>query len=540
MPEQATPIAEAARPPAAGTVPSLAFADTDGAAKFLKSLVLLPVPQAYEALMGQLQALAAAEFTPRERGTIAELARDQAAHLHTELARRYAGKPQPLVEREQQAADQAIAMWQALWEQYSACLKPMLEGDPDLQGVKAKLLQRGLFVGKQLVVVHGLARRMPPPVLWQELHAYYRLAEMLDCTVQAVSDDLMPHAVGISCYSTYCHALLLGLADGCALSVRQIELTDRWLGQWARKVFPYAQQRETEGAVMLVDLDGSDGASVAAVTPRSAAAGLRFGYPGKIATSVRGRLKRLAAGANPAELQLGHDASIEQCIALLTHLEQRWCHPAKPATQGRFDRLELAAGGLNAAYFRVGGRTFDRKDPLGRLTFHGTQHLTTLGALTDYDRDKDEAEKDWPWERWQGSYEWKEAALARREPGHYRWFFDQLIVARDDERTRLGYVTRVARGAAGEISLVLRLFAGAPRTLAMRSSSVAFNEEPPMPALLLAEAPDEPPTLIIGSRMFTAGRVLRSVDAGPERKFKLTRLVQRGADFERVAFEDVE
>jgi hypothetical protein len=266
---------------------------------------------------------------------------------------------------------------------------------------------------------------------------------------------------------------------------------------------------------------------------------VRYGYPGKIATSVRGRLKRLAAGASPAELQLGHDASVEQCIALLTHLEQRWCHPATRA-QGRFDRLELAVGGLNAAYFRVGGRTFDRKDPLGRLTFHGTQHLTTLGALTDYDRDKDEAERDWPWERWQGSYEWKEASLARREPGHYRWFFDQLVVARDGERTRLGHVTRVARGASGDLSIVLRLFAGAPRTLAMRSSSAAFNEEPPMPALLLTEAPDEPSTLIIGSRMFTAGRVLRSVDAGPERKFKLTRLVQRGADFERVAFEDVE
>lgn len=538
MPEQATPIVEAARPPAADTVPPLAFADTEGASKYLKSLVLLSVPQAYDALTGQLRAIAAADFTPRERGTIAELARDQAAHLHTELARRYAGKPQPATDREQESADQAIAMWQALWEQYSACLKPLLEGDPDLQGVKAKILQRGLFVGKQLILVHGLARRVPPASLWQELHAYYRLAEMLDCTVQAVSDDLMPHAVGISCYSTYCHALLLGLADGCALSVRQIELTDRWLGQWARKVFPYAEQREGEGAVMLVDLDGAEGATVATVAPRGAGAGVRFGYPGKIATSVRGRLKRLAGGASPAELQLGHDTSVEQCVALLTHLEQRWCHPARRASPGRFDRLELAAGGLNAAYFRVGGRTFDRKDPLGRLTFHGTQHLTTLGALTDYDRDKDEAEREWPWERWQGSYEWTEAALARRDGGHYRWCFDQLVVARDEERTRVGYVTRIVRGPAGDLSLALRLYPGAPRTLALRTLSSAFNEEPPMPGILLAETPEEPSTLIIGSRMFTAGRMVRSVDAGPERRFRLTRLVQRGADFERVAFEE--
>ena len=41
-----------------------------------------------------------------------------------------------------------------------------------------------------------------------------------------MSDDLQPHAVGISCYSTYCHAVLLALADPCSLSVRQIELAD--------------------------------------------------------------------------------------------------------------------------------------------------------------------------------------------------------------------------------------------------------------------------------------------------------------------------
>ena len=76
--------------------------------------------------------------------------------MHTELARRFAGKPQPEGERETEAIDQSIALWQALWEQYSACLKPLIEGDAELQGVKAKILQRGLYVGKQLLLVHGL------------------------------------------------------------------------------------------------------------------------------------------------------------------------------------------------------------------------------------------------------------------------------------------------------------------------------------------------------------------------------------------------
>lgn len=533
---QAIRTTKAESPPDA--IPPLAFADSDGAKRWAKSLLITAVTPLYEAIRGQLRALSAAEFSPRERATIAEVMREQVAHLHTELARRYAGKPQPAADRELDAAEQALSLWQGLWEQYSACLKPLLEGDVELQGVKAKLLQRGLYVGKQLVIVYGLARRVPPPTLWQELHAYYRLAELLDCAVTAVSDDLQPHAVGISCYSTYCHALLLGLADPCSLSVRQIELTDRWLGQWARKIFPYGQQRETEGPMMIMDLDSSVGAWLAATAPASPPPSMRFGYPGKLATSVRGRLKRLATGANPAELQLGHDTSVEGSVALLTHLDTHWYQmPRSDADIARAE-LQLTAGGVQAAYFRVGGRTFDRQDPLGRLTFQGAQHLQTLGALTDYDRYKEEAERNWPWERWQGEYAWREAKLLRREVTRYRWFLDQLVVVRDDERTRLGYVTRVACGASGEFAMSLALWPGQPRSIAVRPTSIAFAEELPLPALMLSANEEEAASLVVPPRTFNPGRMLRSMDTGPERKFRLTKLLQRGGDFERVAFEE--
>ena len=523
---------------AADVVPSLAFADADGAKRWAKSLLITGVTPLYEAVRGQLRALSAADFAPRERATIAEVMREQVAHLHTELARRYAGKPQPAAERETDAAEQAISLWQGLWEQYSACLKPLLEGDVDLQGVKAKLLQRGLYVGKQLVIVYGLARRAPPPALWQELHAYYRLAEILDCAVTAVSDDLQPHAVGVSCYSTYCHAVLLGLADPCALSVRQIELADRWLGQWARKIFPYAQQRETEGPVILMDLDSGVGGWLAKAAPAHPPTSMRFGYPGKLATSVRGRIKRLAAGATPAELQLGHDTSVEGSAAVLAHLDAHWYQLLEGDQDAAHESIQITAGGVQAAYFRVGGRTFDRQDPLGRLTFQGAQHLQTLGALTDYDRYKEDAERNWPWEQWQGEYGWTGARLLRRDPTQYRWFLDQLVVVRDDERTRLGYVNRIAVAPPNELAMSLSLWPGQPRSIPIRPTSIAFAEELPVPALLLGATEQEPASLVVPPRTFNAGRMMRSMDNGPERKFRLTKLLQRGGDFERVAFEE--
>jgi hypothetical protein len=531
-----TPLAQSLR--SAPDRPSLAFSDPESALRWAKTLPFLNVAQVYEQVIGQLRALSAAEFTPRERATIAELMREQVMHLHTELARRYAGKPQPAVDRELEAGEEAVTLWTALWEQYSACLKPLLEGDPDLSGVKAKILQRGLYVGKQLLLVHGLARRVPAAAFWQELHAYYRLAEMLDCTVAAVSDDLNPQAVGTSCYSTYAHALLLALADPFSLSVRQIELTDRWLSQWARKVFPYEQERETEGPVLVVDLDSAHGPVLAGGVPSHPPSSLRYGYPGKLAMSVRGRLKRLSTGANPAELQLGHDVAVEQCTTLLTHLDQHWYQlpPAHKDTAGR--SLQLCGGGLPAAYFRVGGRTFDRQDPLGRKTFQGTQHLTTLGALTDYDRHKEEAQRNWPWERWNGSYEWSEAELIRQGAAYHRWFLDALVAVDDGERTRLGHVTRVALGPNEQLSLSIHLWSGTPRTMAVRPLTHAFSEDPPIPVLLLSETPEERASAIVPSRTFSPGRTLRSMDTGPERKLKLTRLIYRGADFERVAFDE--
>jgi hypothetical protein len=45
--------------------------------------------------------------------------------------------------------------------------------------------------------------------------------------------------------------------------------------------------------------------------------------------------------------------------------------------------------------------------------------------------------------------------------------------------------------------------------------------------------------LITPPRTFSAGRMLRSMDSGPERRFRFMRLLQRGADFERVAFEEL-
>ena len=111
-------------------------------------------------------------------------------------------------------------------------------------------------------------------------------------------------------------------------------------------------------------------------------------------------------------------------------------------------------------------------------------------------------------------------------------------MVRDDERVRCGHVTRVALDPRGDLAVTLKLWGGAPTATAVRALTTMLVEETPFPVILLGVTPDDKASLIVPPRTFSAGRVVRSLASGPERRFRLTRLVQRGADFERVAFEE--
>jgi hypothetical protein len=67
--------------------PPLAFADLDGAKHWAKTLPQLPLGPAYEALIGQLRAMAAAELPARERATLVEVMREPSLRDATRASR---------------------------------------------------------------------------------------------------------------------------------------------------------------------------------------------------------------------------------------------------------------------------------------------------------------------------------------------------------------------------------------------------------------------------------------------------------------------
>jgi hypothetical protein len=171
--------------------------------------------------------------------------------------------------------------------------------------------------------------------------------------------------------------------------------------------------------------------------------------------------------------------------------------------------MELCAGGLPAAHFRVSGRSFARKDPDKAMTFDESQQLKILPPVADYDRGREDAEREWEWERWQGALEVREAMIVRSSDPVHRWSLDQLAVARSGGRLRIGYVTRVAFDAPADLALTLRLWTGAPK--AMRPAPIRQRVgAAPVPSLILADArrqsePVLPPQALIPAA-FTVGR----------------------------------
>ena len=63
------------------------------------------------------------------------------------------------------------------------------------------------------------------------------------------------------------------------------------------------------------------------------------------------------------------------------------------------------------------------------------------------------------------------------------------------------------RGAEGELALALKLWPGTPRALTLRPISTSLTENSPIPGLLLAESPEDRPTLILQPPGVHAGAI---------------------------------
>ena len=511
------------------------FNDEAGCAAWLAALPMSSTSFAQQAVNEQLERLIKAEVAPLERLRIAERMREIVFYLHRELAKRFVDRPLPLNDAEAQAWQNVLKLWLNLWENYSASLRPLLENDPQMEGWAARTVQRGLFVGKELVRLYGQARRQPTREHWEEIHAWYRFAEMFDVASLALRDKLLPYAEAISCYSTYAHALLLARADPCALTAAEWDLTDRWLQAWARKFFPDKTVRASEHVLLVVDVMQGAGLATWDDAPETSPPSMRYGSPDKLSVSLLQRQKRLKNGATPPELGLGDNVTAEAAERLLTHLYERWCTlSVAQGAPAAGQQIAVCGGGLYAIYFRMAGRTFSGESTRDRLSYRSIEDAATFDMLPEHDSRRDQSEKDWPWEAWSGDLLGFGGSLERALAGN-RWQLNQALIARDASgRVSCGHVSWL--GEVGDkLRIGVKFWPGEAGALIIRAVTGVARDEPAVPAIALPGIGREPSCLLLPPRYFQAGRRIETSGA-PKRSFRLLKLLQRGADFERVAY----
>lgn len=281
-------------------------------------LFATPLPEASALLREELDKLLHKKIAADEIIRITEIARVLAMGIHK--------KWMPLYQSDHKAFSEDVSLWQSLWALYSAELKPLLDGDERLARHKAMLLQRALFVGKQIYLIHALTYKDFPEQYWQEIHAYYRFAEMLKCEQENIVDKLSTTENRVNSHSTYMHILLLDLANTSVLSTQQIIWVDRWLPRLARKVFPVNASVPQIGLFLAVNLEKSQGAVLRARI-KNAETMTRFATLEELSQTLRRRKRHLITGARPSNVKLGEDVDSDQASLLLSHLEAAWCPP---------------------------------------------------------------------------------------------------------------------------------------------------------------------------------------------------------------------
>jgi hypothetical protein len=103
----------------------------------------------------------------------------------------------------------------------------------------------------------------------------------------------------------------------------------------------------------------------------------------------------------------------------------------------------------------------------------------------------------------------------------------------------LGQVRWLMRAENGDLHAGIKLLPGLPAPIAVRATGLNVQEKYVQALSLTAvQALNSPPTLVLPVGWFKPARIIEQFIDAPVR-LKLSELVERGSDYERVAYEKV-
>ncbi len=518
------------------------FSDASACRKWLKTLPLTNIQGLHGELRQQLELLSHFALPALERLKILEQLRETVAYLAGELGKKYCNKAIPLSPLEQTTWNNEQALWLDFGKLYLQCLEAAQKGDAGVSPFTALITQRAAstLIARMLGFAH--AYRPVPAGEWRQLHLLYHHAETQGIAAKRIKDALNHEDGTNSCEASYAKALLLGLADPQQLTSRQILQLDRWLDRWTARTKLVKNQPPTPSLPLVcVDLAGESGAMIFTGNIMSEQ---RFVDTERLALSLRKRIKFLTTGGNPAEVGLGDECVQPACETLLSALYKRWCEiPPKRSSPrdsgGSNAQLCFAFPAIyfflnDASPFKQPGETLDVAPEI-------MEDMRMFGRVTPRTEKLLFARLGFALENWDSLDQSTGGFRLSRSGTGERISQNQLVALRSSDSAPFNLaVVRwlMMDNDAGNLSIGARLLPGSPTVLAARPMTLNPSDMGLfVPAFQLSAVPEqeEPASLVLPIGWYQLGKRVQIYSSQTE-TVKLTGLLEKGANFERVTF----
>ena len=523
------------------------FVDADSCKAWLEHVPLANVASAQAELAAQLEEFNRFPVSSAHRLDALEALREAVNFVQIEQAKRFANRALPMADSESATFDATIGLWEEMRLGYARCLEAALHKDAAMRAQAALLCQRSLAYTGLKMFHHYRAYREVPPDEWRDLHEAYAHAEALDVAEEPVKDFLNRDIQDSSPRVAYARAVLTALANPNELAQRQLTFVAFLLERWASKL-DLSRKPVPEGdgvASLVVDLAGERAPEREASA--SSAREPRYLDTRKLAKSLRNRVALLRKGESPGKLALGEDCVQPSCEQLLVFLYRQWCQ-GKPARA-----LERRGGGIAAEacpemaaiHYYMSGRVFKQPtEQSSELTQKQRDEIATFGHVVTREADDYSAQQGFLVEQWQLMDESAQGMRLVRpaaEKGK-RLAHGQLIGVRPTSGAQfmLGQVRWLMQAEKGDLHAGIKLLPGLPNAISVRPTGLNVTEDSWAPALYLAAVPalEEPATIIVPAGWYKPKRIIE-VHIGNPAKAMLTKVIERGGDFERLAYERV-
>lgn len=521
------------------------FSDAATCKGWLENVPLANVTAAQSELAAQLEEFNRFPVAAAQRLAVLEALREAVNFVQIEQAKRFTNRALPMSDTESAAFDITIGLWDQMGVGYQRCLEAAVNRDAGMRAQSALICQRLLaYIGLKMYH-HYRAYRQVPAANWRALHQTYAAAEKLGVAEDAVKDFLNRDIHDTSARIAYARAVLMGLCNPNELGQRQLTFIAYLLERWASKMEVESKPvDEGEGVPPLVaDLDSEvppeRGAGAPAQDPR-------YLDTRKLAKSLRNRVALLRKGESPAKLALGEDCVQPACEQLLVYLYRQWCVAKPPRSSERRPaaRGAEATSELAGIHYYISGRVFRPPTQQTELTAKQREEIATFGRVSTRESDDYSAAQGYIVEQWQLEDESAQGLrmVRKRSERGKRLAHGQLLGVRpaDGKQFMLAQVRWLMGAENGDVHAGVKLLPGLPNAIAARPTGLNVSEDSWVAALALTAAPalESPASLILPPGWYKPKRVIEIYNEGSS-KAMLLKVIERGSDFERVAYERV-